>query len=363
MMNNKPRNATFTLEERLTLLKIIKPHIGVIDSVMNDFSMNSIKSSTWTTIAEEFITVYPCRHNATAKDIRELWRRMKHRARMEVRAKVRKAKLAKVCLGQDVDHRGWVPDSNQTVLAINDLGLEPDTKAITDFVPLLEEEATVVETRNGIVQTFSGSVGQSVSKNSAINASATSTSRTPDEQVEIHDAMIYDEVLIEEENEEDIVEVVPECRQGEVKVEQIESTDFPDQPQDSNSSSSPADVMEVPSKPVIKRESIEPHPLPPASAFPTPPPCPPSLRSQPPPPPPAQRLHINAKGESGPQAVELHVRLTNLRAEHTAKMALIKLKMEAAKAKSESARAKRAAYDEKRMYYFEKRKELHSDMT
>ncbi|XP_071478352.1 uncharacterized protein [Diadema antillarum] len=331
---------------------------------MNDFSMNSIKTSTWTTIAEEFITIYPCRHNATAKDIRELWRRMKHRARMEVRAKVRQAKLVKACLGQAMDHRGWVPDGNQTVLAINDLGLEPDTKAITDFVPLLEEEATVVETRNGIVQSFSGSIGQSVSKNLAINVSAASTSRTPEEEAESHDAVIYDEVLIEEENEEDIVEVVPDCRQGEVKVEQTESTDSPDQPQDSNSSSSPADVMEVPSKIVIKRESItEPHPLPSASALPTPPPCPPSLRSHPSPPPSAQRLHTNAKGESDPQAVELHVRLTNLRAEHTAKMALIKLKMEAAKAKSESARAKRAAYDEKRMYYFEKRKELHSDKT
>lgn len=147
-----PKVGRFTIEERMAVLELIKPKVHMLDAITSDAHSGDCKKEAWESITKEFIKDRPGRQNLTSKEIRELWRRMKHRARMDVRQSIQSAKVGHVRTISEADNNGWLPDhTGHKVIDINDLGLDMDTKFITDFVPLLEEEATVLETRNGVL--------------------------------------------------------------------------------------------------------------------------------------------------------------------------------------------------------------------
>ena len=140
-------------------MRILRSKIQIVDATLSDFQANETKNDAWEYIQSQFVRMHPDRHLASVKEIRGLWRRMKHRARMEVRQKVQNAKAGAIPTMSE-DDMGWMPDQNHTVIDINDLGLDPVTKTITEFVPLLEEEATVLETRNGVLHGVKRKEGQ-----------------------------------------------------------------------------------------------------------------------------------------------------------------------------------------------------------
>ncbi|XP_003725714.2 uncharacterized protein LOC100892541 [Strongylocentrotus purpuratus] len=399
-----PKTGRFTIEERMAVLELIKPKVILLDAITSDAHSSDCKKEAWESITKEFIKDRPGRQDLTSKEIRELWRRMKHRARMDVRQSIQSAKVGHVRTISEADNNGWLPDhTGHKVIDINDLGLDMDTKFITDFVPLLEEEATVLETRNGVLL--------DKEKPGMVEKRRASNSLLPNETPKI---VRTDLGAAPAKNaggdffEVDIVEVLETSTSGVnavlsdrsspkleapnllakvnipcgIQITSVVSQQPQFQPENTSQSvplkfdqrmkTTTNSAMKPTMKPTMKstmksavssklnsnkHSSINSNinskmhssrnPTMSSNKHP-------NMNST-----MSSKMNATTATAKGTSKDLTDLSIQFLKQEHEAKMELIRLKQAAAKAKNDTARAKRSAYDEKRMFYFEKRKKLH----
>nr|XP_054762694.1 fibrinogen silencer-binding protein-like [Lytechinus pictus] len=391
-----PKANRFTLEERMDVLELIKPKVAIVDALTSDFVANEKKKEVWEEITRDFIKDRPDRQELTSKEVRELWRRVKHRARMDVRHAIQNAKVGHVRSMGEADNLGWLPEDNtgHKVIDINDLGLEVDTKFITDFVPLLEEEATVLETRNGVLLDYNGKGSTKEKRRASSSHSVPSNGKHKVAKTDsIGGNDVYEVIEVEDrtspEVETPLSDLSSPNQENQGDTSQIDSmydvhggiqiaavmSQQPEFAPDTTTRSvshhfdqhqrvrtSTTTGMNPSLKPAMNSKlgmyigmNSMAHP---------------SIGS-----PMSSDINTNMASDmgmsSGTTRASTAMKDTDkeltalsieyLKQEHEAKMELIRLKQSAAKAKSETARAKRSAYDEKRMFYFEKRKQLHEN--
>ncbi|XP_064595908.1 uncharacterized protein LOC135462614 [Liolophura sinensis] len=86
-MSGKKRGEIFSYEQRMGLIEIIKVDHTVVEDKSCDISANRKKQAAWEKISKEMSANFPERPKSSANDLRELWRRMKTKAKAMVRAK------------------------------------------------------------------------------------------------------------------------------------------------------------------------------------------------------------------------------------------------------------------------------------
>ena len=110
-MAAKKRGKNFTSLQRMGLIEAIKIHEKVVEDKRSDTSALAKKQKAWEDIAKRMAANFPERPKSTAKDLRELWRRMKMKAKKVAREK--KLNLQKTGGGQ-----AEVEDLDEEIIAI-----------------------------------------------------------------------------------------------------------------------------------------------------------------------------------------------------------------------------------------------------
>ena len=106
------RSENFSLEERNELLVAVKEHINDIEDKRCDASANKKKQVAWCTVTQEISSSLPNGPTRTTKEWKELWRRMKTKAKAAAREK--KADIVQTGGGKAVV--GDLGDENIAVL-------------------------------------------------------------------------------------------------------------------------------------------------------------------------------------------------------------------------------------------------------
>ena len=71
----------FTAEERIALIETMRNFISIIGDKRCDTKANQKKADAWKAITSEMSISFPDRKSRSAKDYKELWRRMKNKAK------------------------------------------------------------------------------------------------------------------------------------------------------------------------------------------------------------------------------------------------------------------------------------------
>ena len=105
-MSGKKRGENFTYEQRMCLIEAVRNHEKVVEDKRSDTSTNKRKHAAWEDIAKRMSANFPERPKTSSKDLRELWRRMKTKAKAVARDK--NIDLQKTGGGAaDVGEIGW----------------------------------------------------------------------------------------------------------------------------------------------------------------------------------------------------------------------------------------------------------------
>ncbi|XP_058868586.1 fibrinogen silencer-binding protein-like [Acipenser ruthenus] len=83
-MAAKARSSNFTLSEKLDLLKLVKPHIRILEEHTNKHAVIMDKNKCWDSIAEQYNIVGGDRPPRTAQGLRTLYKRLKESAKQEM---------------------------------------------------------------------------------------------------------------------------------------------------------------------------------------------------------------------------------------------------------------------------------------
>ncbi|MGH0151239.1 UNVERIFIED_CONTAM: hypothetical protein FKN15_040561 [Acipenser sinensis] len=83
-MAGKARASNFTLSEKLDLLKLVKPHIRILEEHTNKHAVIVDKNKCWDSIAEQYNTLGGDRPPRTAQGLRTLYKRLKESAKQEM---------------------------------------------------------------------------------------------------------------------------------------------------------------------------------------------------------------------------------------------------------------------------------------
>ncbi|XP_063780184.1 fibrinogen silencer-binding protein [Pseudophryne corroboree] len=83
-MVGKARSSNFTVFEKLDLLKLVKPYIGVLEEHTNKHSVIIEKNNCWEIIAEKYNTMGSGRPPRTAQGLRTLYKRLKEYGKQEL---------------------------------------------------------------------------------------------------------------------------------------------------------------------------------------------------------------------------------------------------------------------------------------
>lgn len=83
-MVGKARSSNFTLSEKLDLLKLVRPHIRILEEHTNKHAVIVDKNKCWDTVAEEYNALGGDRPLRTAQGLRTLYKRLKESAKQEV---------------------------------------------------------------------------------------------------------------------------------------------------------------------------------------------------------------------------------------------------------------------------------------
>uniref|UniRef100_A0A1A8BIF1 RAD54 homolog B n=1 Tax=Nothobranchius kadleci TaxID=1051664 RepID=A0A1A8BIF1_NOTKA len=83
-MVGKARSSNFTLSEKLDLLKLVRPHIRILEEHTNKHAVIVDKNKCWDTIAEQYNALGGDRPHRTAQGLRTLYKRLKESAKQEV---------------------------------------------------------------------------------------------------------------------------------------------------------------------------------------------------------------------------------------------------------------------------------------
>ncbi|CAG6015480.1 fibrinogen silencer-binding protein-like [Menidia menidia] len=80
----KPRSSNFTLSEKLDLLKLVRPHIRILEEHTNKHAVIVDKNKCWDNVAEQYNALGGDRPHRTAQGLRTLYKRLKESAKQEV---------------------------------------------------------------------------------------------------------------------------------------------------------------------------------------------------------------------------------------------------------------------------------------
>ncbi|XP_057691440.1 fibrinogen silencer-binding protein [Corythoichthys intestinalis] len=83
-MVGKARSSNFTLSEKLDLLKLVRPHIRILEEHTNKHAVIMDKNKCWDTVAEQYNALGGDRPHRTAQGLRTLYKRLKESAKQEV---------------------------------------------------------------------------------------------------------------------------------------------------------------------------------------------------------------------------------------------------------------------------------------
>ncbi|KAM4706177.1 fibrinogen silencer-binding protein isoform 1-T1 [Rhinophrynus dorsalis] len=83
-MVGKARSSNFTVFEKLDLLKLVKPYIGVLEEHTNKHSVIIEKNNCWEIIAEKYNAMGTGRPPRTAQGLRTLYKRLKEYGKQEL---------------------------------------------------------------------------------------------------------------------------------------------------------------------------------------------------------------------------------------------------------------------------------------
>ncbi|XP_044063147.1 fibrinogen silencer-binding protein [Siniperca chuatsi] len=83
-MVGKARSSNFTLSEKLDLLKLVRPHIRILEEHTNKHAVIVDKNKCWDTVAEQYNALGGDRPHRTAQGLRTLYKRLKESAKQEV---------------------------------------------------------------------------------------------------------------------------------------------------------------------------------------------------------------------------------------------------------------------------------------
>ncbi|MFT7816246.1 fibrinogen silencer-binding protein [Arapaima gigas] len=83
-MVGKARSSNFTLSEKLDLLKLVKPHIRILEEHTNKHAVIVDKNKCWDSIAEQYNALGGDRPPRTAQGLRTLYKRLKESAKQEM---------------------------------------------------------------------------------------------------------------------------------------------------------------------------------------------------------------------------------------------------------------------------------------
>ncbi|XP_061771661.1 fibrinogen silencer-binding protein [Nerophis ophidion] len=83
-MVGKARSSNFTLSEKLDLLKLVRPHIRILEEHTNKHAVIVDKNKCWETVAEQYNALGGDRPHRTAQGLRTLYKRLKESAKQEV---------------------------------------------------------------------------------------------------------------------------------------------------------------------------------------------------------------------------------------------------------------------------------------
>ncbi|XP_065116912.1 fibrinogen silencer-binding protein [Paramisgurnus dabryanus] len=83
-MVGKARSSNFTLSEKLDLLRLVQPHIHILEEHTNKHAVIVDKNRSWDSIAERYNSLGGERPPRTAQGLRTLYKRLKESAKQEV---------------------------------------------------------------------------------------------------------------------------------------------------------------------------------------------------------------------------------------------------------------------------------------
>ncbi|XP_028971215.1 fibrinogen silencer-binding protein [Esox lucius] len=83
-MVGKARSSNFTLSEKLDLLKLVRPHIRILEEHTNKHAVIVDKNKCWDTVSEQYNLLGGDRPPRTAQGLRTLYKRLKESAKQEV---------------------------------------------------------------------------------------------------------------------------------------------------------------------------------------------------------------------------------------------------------------------------------------
>ncbi|XP_061144201.1 fibrinogen silencer-binding protein [Syngnathus typhle] len=83
-MVGKARSSNFTLSEKLDLLKLVQPHVLILEEHNNKHAVIVDKNKCWDTVAEQYNALGGDRPHRTAQGLRTLYKRLKESAKQEV---------------------------------------------------------------------------------------------------------------------------------------------------------------------------------------------------------------------------------------------------------------------------------------
>ncbi|KAM6968401.1 fibrinogen silencer-binding protein [Aplochiton taeniatus] len=83
-MVGKARSSNFTLSEKLDLLKLVRPHVRILEEHTNKHAVIVDKNKCWDTVAEQYNELGGDRPPRTAQGLRTLYKRLKESAKQEV---------------------------------------------------------------------------------------------------------------------------------------------------------------------------------------------------------------------------------------------------------------------------------------
>ncbi|XP_019747715.1 fibrinogen silencer-binding protein [Hippocampus comes] len=83
-MVGKARSSNFTLSEKLDLLKLVRPHVRILEEHTNKHAVIVDKNKCWDTVAEQYNALGGDRPHRTAQGLRTLYKRLKESAKQEV---------------------------------------------------------------------------------------------------------------------------------------------------------------------------------------------------------------------------------------------------------------------------------------
>ena len=83
-MVGKSRSSNFTLSEKLDLLKLVRPHVRILEEHTNKHAVIVDKNKCWDTVADQYNSLGGDRPQRTAQGLRTLYKRLKESAKQEL---------------------------------------------------------------------------------------------------------------------------------------------------------------------------------------------------------------------------------------------------------------------------------------